>query len=157
MCVCVCVCVSTRSSPAEGATPRYIVVSFADVTLVLAVGETVAEDTTSGLLTDVPTLSAALMEDDAIVQVHTNGVLHISATGQKSRWQPPGGKTIVKATVNSRQCAVALTGGEIVYFELNEVVRALVTVSLDGCCSNCSCPLTVPPCASLRLRTSSRK
>jgi hypothetical protein len=111
----------------RGADPssRYIIVSFTDATLVLSVGETVEEATDSGLERKFPTLACALLEDDVILQVHTAGVRQVRGVGadrRVSEWPAPGRKTIVKACCNSRQCVVALTGGELMYFELDETV-----------------------------------
>jgi hypothetical protein len=107
---------------------RYIIVSFTDATLVLAVGETVEEATDSGLERKFPTLACALLEDDVILQVHTAGVRQVRVVGgvrRVSEWPAPGRKTIVKACCNTRQCVVALTGGELMYFELDETVRGV--------------------------------
>ena len=46
----------------------YIVASFVDATLVLSIGETVEEVTDTGFLTTTPTLTAAQLGDDALVQ-----------------------------------------------------------------------------------------
>uniref|UniRef100_A0A7S0PY64 DNA damage-binding protein 1 n=1 Tax=Coccolithus braarudii TaxID=221442 RepID=A0A7S0PY64_9EUKA len=100
-------------------TDAYIVVSFVNATLVLSIGETVEEVTDSGLKPDTPTLSVALLGEDSIVQVYPNGVFHIRADGRVSEWKAPRGKPIVKATSNARQLAIALAGGELIYFELD--------------------------------------
>jgi splicing factor 3B subunit 3 len=58
-----------------------------------------------------------------LLQVHAAGVRQIvgHAAGEKRviEWPAPGKKTITQAACNSRQCAVALSGGEVVYFELD--------------------------------------
>ncbi len=107
---------------------RFIIVSFIDATMILAVGETVEEAADSGLEHRYPTLACALLEDDVILQVHSAGVRQIRGVGpdrRVSEWPAPGKKTIVKAACNTRQCVVALSGGDLVYFELDD------TVSLD--------------------------
>ena len=38
-----------------------------------------------------------------------------------NEWKAPGKKTIVKCAVNQRQVVIALTGGELVYFEMDTV------------------------------------
>ena len=38
-----------------------------------------------------------------------------------NEWKAPGKKTIVKCAVNQRQVVIALTGGELVYFEMDPV------------------------------------
>jgi splicing factor 3B subunit 3 len=52
----------------------YIVVSFVNATLVLSIGETVEEVNDSGFLDQVPTLCASRVGDDALVQIHPNGI-----------------------------------------------------------------------------------
>jgi splicing factor 3B subunit 3 len=52
---------------------KYIVVSFTNATLVLAIGETVEEVTTSGLLARAPTLCVQLLADNSIIQVGGGG------------------------------------------------------------------------------------
>ena len=47
----------------------YIIVSFANATLVLSIGDTVEEVNDSGFLGTVPTLRAQLLEDSSLVQV----------------------------------------------------------------------------------------
>jgi splicing factor 3B subunit 3 len=98
----------------------YIVVSFTNATLVLSIGETVEEVSGSGFLETVPTLSASRLGDDALIQVYPHGIRHIRADQRVSEWKAPGGRTIVQSAVNERQVAIALAGGEIVYFEMDE-------------------------------------
>ncbi|KAL7548666.1 hypothetical protein ACHAWF_011936 [Thalassiosira exigua] len=104
---------------------RYIVVSFADATLVLSVGETVEEvGKESGFLTAEPTLACSALGGGAggssggIVQVYPGGVRHIQR-GSVSQWHVPGIKKIECASANDRQILVALVGGELIYFELD--------------------------------------
>ena len=106
---------------------RYIVISFMDASLVLAIGETVQEVSDSGLLTSVQTMAVGSMFDGSVLQVHSRGIRHIhEQTGRVSEWRVPGGKQVAVATCNTRQAVVGLTGGEIVYFELeNGVVQEI--------------------------------
>lgn len=97
---------------------KYIVVSFPNVTLVLAIGESVEEVTDSGLLGEVPTLLTALLQDNSIIQIHANGVRHIPKDRPVSEWKAPGKKVIEKCSANERQVVLSLAGGELVYFEL---------------------------------------
>lgn len=98
----------------------YIVVSFTTSTLVLAVGETIEEVTDSGFLTTTATLQVALLADNAILQVYANGIRHIRANAAPTEWKPPPRRSIQLASVNERQVAISLSGGEITYFELDE-------------------------------------
>lgn len=96
----------------------YIVLSFTNGTLVLSIGETVEEVSDSGFLTSVPTLAAQLLGDDGLIQVHPKGIRHIRY-GQVNEWAAPQHRSIVAATTNQHQVAVALSSGEIVYFEMD--------------------------------------
>ena len=98
---------------------RFIVVSLHNTTLVLSVGDTVEEITDSGFLGTTSTLQVVLLEDNALLQVHPKGIRHIRQDKRVSEWKAPGGKTIEKSAVNSRQVVISLAGGEIIYFELD--------------------------------------
>ncbi|KAK6617102.1 Splicing factor 3B subunit 3 [Polyplax serrata] len=97
----------------------YIIVSFVNATLVLSIGETVEEVTDSGFLGTTPTLSCSALGDDALVQVYPDGIRHIRADKRVNEWKAPGKKTIMKCAVNQRQVVIALTAGELVYFEMD--------------------------------------
>lgn len=97
---------------------KYIVVSFINATLVLSIGESVEEATDTGLITSFPTIHVANIGEDGIIQVHPTGIRYIRDNRTRD-WKPPGKKTIVHATSNERQVVVALTGGDLFYFELD--------------------------------------
>ncbi|KAG1692941.1 Splicing factor 3B subunit 3 [Nymphon striatum] len=97
----------------------YIIVSFVNATLVLSIGETVEEVTDSGFLGTTPTLCSSQLGDDALLQIYPDGIRHIRADKRVNEWKAPGKKTIVKCAVNQRQVVIALTGGELVYFEMD--------------------------------------
>ena len=133
---------NSQESLAKGGTPndKYIVVSFADATLVLSVGETVEEvGRESGFLTNAPTLAcSALGNDGALCQVHPAGVRHIQR-GQAKQWHCPGLKRIECASANESQVIIALAGGEVIYFELdpmsgNLTETATRDMGADVCC-----------------------
>ena len=98
---------------------RYIVVSFSNATLVLSIGDNVEEVTDSGFLTTAPTLQVVLLADNALIQVHPGGIRHIRPDSRTSEWKSPGGRIVQLASANSRQVAISLSGGEIIYFELD--------------------------------------
>lgn len=108
----------TVKKAADELFDKYIVVSFRNATLVLSIGETVEEVTDSGLLLTAATLNVGLVGND-LVQVHPTGLRHIRQDKRISEWQTPGKKAIVKAALNDRQVVLALSGGELVYFELD--------------------------------------
>ena len=130
----------------------FIVVSFVDATLVLRVGETVEEVGDSGFLGDVPTLSASRLGDDALLQIHPGGLRHVRADGRVNEWRCPGRKTVTKCAANARQALVALSGGEVVYFELDQT-GALMEMEKIETSGDVAC-LSVPsvPDGQLRAR-----
>lgn len=97
----------------------YIVVSFANATLVLSIGETVEEVSDSGFLDTTPSLAVSLIGDDSLMQVHPGGIRHIREDGRINEWRTPGKRTIVKVGSNRLQVVIALSGGEIIYFEVD--------------------------------------
>ncbi|KAL5333942.1 CPSF A subunit region-domain-containing protein [Aspergillus crustosus] len=97
----------------------YIVLSFANGTLVLSIGETVEEVTDTGFLSSAPTLAVQQLGEDSLLQIHPRGIRHILADRRVNEWPAPQHRSIVAAATNERQVAVALSSGEIVYFELD--------------------------------------
>jgi len=97
----------------------YIIVSFVNATLVLSIGETVEEVTDSGFLGTTPTLSCSALGEDALVQIYPDGIRHIRADKRVNEWKAPGKRAIFRCAVNQRQVVIALTGGELVYFEMD--------------------------------------
>jgi splicing factor 3B subunit 3 len=97
----------------------YIVLSFTDATLVLSIGETVEEVTDTGFLSTAATLAVQQLGEDSLIQVHPKGIRHILADRRVNEWPAPQHRSIVAAATNERQVAVALSSGEIVYFEMD--------------------------------------
>lgn len=97
----------------------YIILSSAISTTVLSIGERVTQVDDSGILESVPTLAVQQIGDDGLIQVHPKGIRHIRH-GRVNEWSAPQHRSIVAATTNARQVAIALSSGEIVYFEMDE-------------------------------------
>jgi splicing factor 3B subunit 3 len=108
----------TTKLAADDEYDSYIVLSFSNATLVLSIGETVEEVSDSGFLTSVATLAVQQIGDDGLIQVHPKGIRHIR-NGRVNEWPTPSHRSIVAAATNQRQVAVALSSGEIVYFEMD--------------------------------------
>ncbi len=96
----------------------FIVVAFVNATIVLRVGETVEQATDTGFETEVQTIGAQTMHDGSLVQFTPSSVRHIQQGGRVSEWQAPGRRNITRVAANERQAAIALAGGELVYFEM---------------------------------------
>ncbi|KHJ44087.1 CPSF A subunit region [Trichuris suis] len=98
----------------------YIVVSFVNATLVLSIGDTVEEVTDSGFLGTTSTLCCTLLGADSLVQVFPEGIRHIQGDRRVNEWKVPARRVISNCTVNRKQVLIALNGGEIIYFEMDE-------------------------------------
>jgi splicing factor 3B subunit 3 len=97
----------------------FIILSFPHESLVLSISDTVEEATQTGFLTNVPTIAVEQMGEDAMLQVHPKGIRHIESTGKANDWPCPEHRSVVAASCNNRQVAVALSSGAIVYFEMD--------------------------------------
>ncbi|CCG81469.1 putative Nuclear mRNA splicing factor [Taphrina deformans PYCC 5710] len=113
------IAVWTTKLTADDRFDSYIILSFTDGTLVLSIGETVEEVTDTGFLASATTLAVQQLGEDALIQVHPKGIRHIRADKRVNEWQAPQHRTIVQATTNARQVVVALSSGELVYFEMD--------------------------------------
>ncbi|KAJ2812959.1 pre-mRNA-splicing factor rse1 [Coemansia furcata] len=101
-----------------------IVVGFAASTLVLAMGDDLAEADLPGVALDEATLAVSAMDGGGLVQVTPRAVRHVRGDGRVTEWAAPS--AIACAAVNARQAVVALTrGSPVVYFEVdaNGVLR----------------------------------
>ncbi|KAI6698210.1 hypothetical protein NL676_018329 [Syzygium grande] len=116
----------------------YIVVSFANATLVLSIGETVEEVSDSGFLDTTPSLAVSLIGDDSLMQVHPSGIRHIREDGRINEWRTPGKRTIVKVGSNRLQVVVALSGGELIYFEV-DIIGQLMEVEKHEMSGDVAC------------------
>lgn len=101
----------------------YIILSFTNGTLVLSIGETVEEISDSGFLSSVSTLNARQMGRDSLVQIHPKGIRYIRANKQTSEWKLPQDVYVVQSAINDMQIVVALSNGELVYFEMSDDVE----------------------------------
>jgi splicing factor 3B subunit 3 len=108
----------TTRLTSEDPYDTYIVLSFTNATLVLSIGEMVEQVSDSGFLTAVATLAVQQIGEDGLIQVHPKGIRHIR-NGRVNEWPAPQHRSIVAAATNERQVAVALSSGEIVYFEMD--------------------------------------
>ncbi|ERN13109.1 hypothetical protein AMTRI_Chr11g93760 [Amborella trichopoda] len=129
----------------------YIVVSFANATLVLSIGETVEEVSNSGFLDTTPSLAVSLLGEDSLMQVHPGGIRHIREDGRINEWKTPGKKTIVKVGSNRSQVVIALSGGELIYFEMDET-RQLMEVEKHEMTGDVAC-LDIAPVPEGRKRS----
>lgn len=96
----------------------YIILTSSNNTLIMSVRDEVEQVSDSGFLTSVTTLAIQQIADDGLVQVHPSGIRHLRG-GEVSEWPAPQHRSIVAVATNEQQIAVALSSGEIVYFEVD--------------------------------------
>ncbi|KAI0248515.1 hypothetical protein BJV78DRAFT_1284773 [Lactifluus subvellereus] len=70
-------------------------------------------------LSSTPTLPVQQIGDDALLQVHPQGIRQVLADRRVNEWRVPSGKSIVATMTNVRQVVVALSSAELMYFELD--------------------------------------
>lgn len=97
----------------------YIVVSFEGNTLILEIGESVEEVSDTLLLNNVTTLHINILYDNSFIQVYDTGIRHINGKVVQE-WVAPKNKQIKAASSNSSQIVISLSGGELIYFEIDE-------------------------------------
>ncbi|GJR29958.1 splicing factor 3B subunit 3-like protein [Tanacetum coccineum] len=94
-----------------------------------AVWTTVEEVSDSGLfLGTTPSLAVSLIGEDSLMQVYPSGIRHIREDGRIDEWRTPGKQTIVKVGYNRFQVVIALSGGEIIYFEVDRATGLLMEI-----------------------------
>eukprot|EP00960_Hanusia_phi_P037491 752990-Hanusia_phi.AAC.6 len=111
----------TVKGSSKDAVDKYIVVTFANATIVLSIGDTVEEVTDSGFLATNKTLSVSLLGDDSLLQVHPNGLRTVRSDKRISQFTPPNKGIINLVAVNQQQVVVALADHTMIYFELDAV------------------------------------
>lgn len=99
---------------------KYIVLAFANETLVFSIGESVEEVSDSGFLLSKSTIAVQQLGRDSLLQVHQGGLRHMLADGTTNEWEPPQGTYVIAASTNNFQVAIALSNNSLVYFELDE-------------------------------------
>ena len=78
-----------------------------------------------------------------LLQVYPEGIRHIRADKRVNEWKTPGKRAIIKCALNDHQVVIALTGGEIVYFEMDLVgecvyIYCFVLAYVDALMKNCT-------------------
>lgn len=99
---------------------RYMVISFNNATIVLSVGESLEQVMDTGFQLDESTILAGMLEGGSMLQVSPGGFRQIFADNHTKNWEPPSRRSIVCAAMNARQIVIALSNGEVIYFELDE-------------------------------------
>ena len=61
-----------------------------------------------------------IIDNGLFFQIYPDGIRHIRSDRRVNEWKTPGKKNIIQCAVNERQIVIALTGNELVYFELDQ-------------------------------------
>ncbi|KAG0680909.1 pre-mRNA-splicing factor rse1 [Pichia californica] len=116
---------------------KFIILSFFDGSIILSIGDEVEEAENSGFLDTVTTLDVFQVGNSSIVQIHATGLKQIfySESDEPIKsidWNPPPGIEIIFSTCTNNQVAIALSSGDVVYFEVspNGGSDALIEYSL---------------------------
>lgn len=102
---------------------KYIALAFSNMTVMLEIqGNDTTTATNHGLNAEVSTIHMSLMGDYGILQVWNKGFrYHTRREGkQPPDWTCPPHRTILKATSNHQQLCLALSSGELLYFEVSQ-------------------------------------
>lgn len=103
---------------------KLLVLSFVNSTMVLEIGESVEEVADSWLVLKEATLALQQIGQSSILQVLPTRIVVFQNDGKQiNEWHPPGGIKITQCSATNRQCLVALSSNEAVYFEVDEYDR----------------------------------
>ncbi|KAF1837382.1 pre-mRNA-splicing factor rse1 [Decorospora gaudefroyi] len=136
----------TTKLTVDDETDTLIVLCLHSRTLILKIGEDVEEASNTGFLQDTNTLGVQQFGEDCVIQVHPKGIRHIQGISfpddganathtSLADWQPPAHRTIVACATNNRQVAIALSSGQILYFECDSdgtLAMAEEEIALDS-------------------------
>jgi splicing factor 3B subunit 3 len=136
----------TTKLTVDDETDTLIVLCLHSRTLVLKIGEDVEEASNTGFMAETNTLGVQQFGEDCIVQIHPKGIRHIQGIqfpddgavathASLTDWQPPAHRTIVACATNNRQVAIALSSGQILYFECDadgSLAMAEEEIALDS-------------------------
>lgn len=132
----------------------YIIVSFLNATLVLSIGDNVEEVTDSGFNGATSTMNVGLVGDDSLVQIFPTGIRHIRSDKRITEWPAPPRRAIVRSAINNKQVVIALSGGELLYFEL-DITGSLVEIGRKDMGKDVAC-IDVAPIPEGRSSTEER-
>ena len=96
-----------------------IILSFADSTTILSVGESIEEVVDTSFYLDRQTLGIGLMADDSFVQVYPGGMRMIKSGGKYVDYKTPVGTKVMRCALNERQVVLYLESQILMYYELD--------------------------------------
>lgn len=105
---------------------KYLVLAFSNVTMFLEVGVETKEVHDHGLRTDIQTIHMGLMGDHGLLQVWDRGFRYYTGTeNTQPDWTCRPHTTILKACSNHQQLCLALSSGELLYFEVSQDLQTM--------------------------------
>eukprot|EP00172_Hildenbrandia_rubra_P004476 Plantae.Rhodophyta-Hildenbrandia_rubra.ctg9125.p1 GENE.Plantae.Rhodophyta-Hildenbrandia_rubra.ctg9125~~Plantae.Rhodophyta-Hildenbrandia_rubra.ctg9125.p1 ORF type:complete len:1076 (-),score=193.32 Plantae.Rhodophyta-Hildenbrandia_rubra.ctg9125:697-3924(-) len=127
----------------------YLVQSFANETRVLAMvsADEMGEAHISGFDPNVPTLCAANLVGNIMMQITVDGIYVVDCNemGDESSkaWSPPSNLRVSVATCNTRQVLLGTTEGNLFYFEVDKKRRKIehkahVQLGCEVACLDCN-------------------
>jgi len=117
---------------------KYILISFAQFTMVLSIGESVDEVHDSGFMVNTASILARGgmgNNRDAFLQVHPNGVYLFHLDGRTSNWElntaisSKPNRVIRYASANSMQVCIVTSDGQVIYFEYQPNTGQMIEVN----------------------------
>jgi splicing factor 3B subunit 3 len=113
---------------------KFIILSFFDGSIILKIGDEVEEAENSGFIDSVTTLNAYQIGSDSIVQIHATGLRQIFYNESNEPiktidWNSPPGIEVLLSACTNTQVALALTNGDVVYFEISDSNDTLIEYS----------------------------
>ncbi len=115
---------------------KLLIVSSVGMTNILRVEDDALTEVTSkfGFHSNSSTLCASQMGVDSFVQVHAHGVRFVphGIAQQRTEWNPPQGVRVVMGAANNAQVVVALSNGDVAYFEINSAGTLAHVELLEG-------------------------
>jgi len=95
-----------------------------------------------------------LVGDDSLVQIFPAGIRFVRSDKRITEWPTPSRRSIVRSAINSKQVVIALSGGEVLYFE-HDITGSLVEVGRKDMGRDVACLDIAPiPEGTIRSRLS---
>lgn len=115
----------------EDENDSLVILGLHSATMVMKIDEEVEEALDTGFIKDTHTIGVQQFGSDSVLQIHSKGIRLIRGIafpnddqngthGHVQDWDPPAHRTIVSCASNNRQIAIALSSGQIIYFECGD-------------------------------------
>eukprot|EP01053_Blabericola_migrator_P001067 Blabericola_migrator_1__1066@NODE_1270_length_4934_cov_107_196014_g857_i0_p1_GENE_NODE_1270_length_4934_cov_107_196014_g857_i0NODE_1270_length_4934_cov_107_196014_g857_i0_p1_ORF_typecomplete_len1253_score244_13MMS1_N/PF10433_9/1_8e123CPSF_A/PF03178_15/8_5CPSF_A/PF03178_15/1_8CPSF_A/PF03178_15/6_4e68CNH/PF00780_22/35CNH/PF00780_22/1_7e02CNH/PF00780_22/3_9HPIP_like/PF18524_1/11HPIP_like/PF18524_1/44_NODE_1270_length_4934_cov_107_196014_g857_i03733759 len=141
----------------DDAFHKYLLLSFSLATLVLRVSDSIEEQTATQFITNKATLHAGCLHDNSHIQVTEDGWRLLqqdpSSSNAEARrvldWRPQAGRRVLCATSNGTQLLLSVSGGFLLYFELQSGSLGLREIGQHDLGHEVTCLALQPVTASM--------